>query len=208
MAHLTKEFRRRVVLPFVIFILFTFSLIITLSIQMHQVIIFIIPTIILIFVLLKALSIKMYKNIKLNLGTFKYSPGRSPSAWHKKMGYLRLLEMITPQEYKIDLYRKCGAKIGDNVILAGKILDPEITIIGANTIIGVDALISAHEIILQKGQIVIRLDSITIGENCVIGAKTVILPGATIPSGTMIPACSMVKNDEKTYISSKRGDKK
>ena len=208
MAHLTKEFRIRVVLPFVIFILFTLSLIITLSILKHRVIAFIIfPTIILIFILLKALSIKMYKNIKLNLGTFKYSPGRSPSAWHKKMGYLRLLEMITPQEYKIDLYRKCGAKIGDNVILAGKILDPDITTIGANTVIGVDALITAHEIILQKGQIVIRLDPITIGENCVIGAKTVILPGATIPSGTMIPACSMVKKDETIYISTKRGDK-
>ena len=114
--------------------------------------------------------------------------------------------MITLQEYKVDLYRKCGANIGDNVVLAGKILEPDMTAIGANTVIGVDALITAHEIILQKGQTIIRFDPITIGENCVIGTKSVILPGATIPSGIMIPAHSTIKKDGASYIRIEEGD--
>ena len=56
------------------------------------------------------------------------------------------------------------------------------TRIGNNTVIGVNALITAHEIILQGGEIVIRFNPITIGNNCVIGCNSVILPGAKIPS--------------------------
>lgn len=208
MAHFTKEFRRRIILPFAIFILFVLCLIIIFSIFIQWVIVFsIIPAFVFIFVLIKNISIKMYKDIKLSRGTFKYFPGKSPSDWHKKMGYLRLLEIITPQEYKIDLYRKCGANIGDKVVLAGKILDPDMTTIGENTIIGVDALITAHEILLQNEQIVIRLDPVIIGENCVIGAKSIILPGANIPHRAMIPAHSVIKKDSAKHLHIKRGEK-
>lgn len=200
MAHFTKEFRVKTIGPLAIFIFFIFCSIIMLSILINWIIIFIvIPTVIIIFILVKEIAIRKYKNIKLNPGTFKYSSGKLPSAWHKKMGYLRLLEIMTLQEYKIDLYRKCGAKIADNVVLAGKILEPDMTTIGANTLIGVDALISAHEIILEKRKIVIRLNPIIIGENCIIGAKSFILPGAKIPPGTMIPASSVVKKNSTIY---------
>ncbi len=207
MAHFTKEFRRRIIFPFVMFILFVLSLIIILSIFMYWAIIFLVfPASVLTFVLIKSISIKMYKNIKLSPGTFKYVPGKLPSAWHKKMGYLRLLEIITPQEYKVKLYRKCGASIGDNVVLAGRIMEPDMTTIGENTIIGVDALVTAHEIILQNKQMVIRFAPVTIGKNCVIGAKSVILPGANIPAGTMIPAHSIIKKDHIKYVHTERGE--
>ncbi len=208
MAHFTKDFQRRVLFPLAIFVLFSLCLIIIFSILIHWVIIFLtIPVFVLIFTTIKSITIKRYKNIKLRAGTFKYSPGELPSDWHKKMGYLRLLEIITPQEYKLELYRKCGANIGDNVVLAGRILEPDMTTIGENTIIGVDALITAHEIIIQNKQTIIRFEPITIGKDCVIGAKSIVLPGVNIPSGTMIPANSVIKKDGINHVNLKRGEK-
>jgi len=129
MAHFTPQFRKNVLFPItLIFLVYIYLLIIVLTTNYSNfsiIILFVIG--ITIIILIKEISIKNYKRIRLEPGTYRYSPGKDPSNWHKKMGYLRLLEIITPNEYRLNLYRKCGAKVGNNVVLAGKILEPDMT---------------------------------------------------------------------------------
>lgn len=89
------------------------------------------------------------------------------------------------------IYLCLGARLGSNTYSAGTILDPPLTLIGANTIIGHDAVLYSHAI---EGR---RLSNaaIHIGDNVTIGAKSVIMSGVEIDDGAIIAAGSVVLKD-------------
>jgi len=76
-----------------------------------------------------------------------------------------------------------GAKIGKNLIISGKIYNPELLDIEDNVIIGVDSVISGH---IMKNIRKIYFKKIKIGKNCVIGAKSIILPGVKVGDNVLI----------------------
>lgn len=89
------------------------------------------------------------------------------------------------------LYLALGAKLGDNTYCAGTILDPPLTIIGSDTIIGHDAVFYSHAI---EGKFLSN-QTINIGNNVTIGAHSIIMSGVTINDNAIIAAGAVVRKN-------------
>jgi len=86
-----------------------------------------------------------------------------------------------------------GLQTGKNVyISSGTILDSYLVSIGAGSLIGVRAIISAH--ITERNHLI--LAPVTIGKNVTIGGNSIIAPGATIGDNVIIGVNSLVKKDQ------------
>lgn len=85
------------------------------------------------------------------------------------------------------MYKALGCKIGKNV-LPTVIVDPPLTEIGDNTVLGAYALIAAHAI---EGDSLF-IARTRIGNNCVIGTRALIWPGATLEDHVTVGSYSMV----------------
>ncbi|MBV1927911.1 MAG: acyltransferase [Gammaproteobacteria bacterium] len=86
------------------------------------------------------------------------------------------------------VYIALGAKLGKNTYSAGAILDPPLTEVGDNTIIGHDAALFSHAI---EGRY-FSLNTIRIGNNVTIGATAVIMPDVIIGDGAIVSAGAVV----------------
>lgn len=86
------------------------------------------------------------------------------------------------------VYLALGAKLGENTYSAGTILDPPLTFVGANTIIGHDATLFSHAI---EGSH-FSLNAIRIGDNVTIGATAVIMSDVIIGDGAIVSAGAVV----------------
>lgn len=103
-------------------------------------------------------------------------------------------------QFRIDLLRKMGARIGDHVSWGLEatmdIFFPEKISIGENSIIGYKSVILAHEFLLQE----YRVGEVIIGKGVVIGANCTILPGVRIKDGSIISAGSLVNSDVEGFV--------
>lgn len=86
------------------------------------------------------------------------------------------------------VYLALGARLGHNTYSAGVILDPPLTYIGNNCIIGHDAVLFSHAIEGRR----LSLAAIRIGNNVTIGATAVVMSGVTIDDGAIISAGAVV----------------
>ena len=86
------------------------------------------------------------------------------------------------------IYLSLGASLGSNTYSGGTILDPPLTYVGANTIIGEDALLYSHAIEGRR----LSHTAIHIGDNVTIGAKSIIMSGVKIGDGAIVAAGSVV----------------
>lgn len=86
------------------------------------------------------------------------------------------------------VYQALGTKMGTNTYSGGSILDPALTVLGANTIIGHDAVLFSHVI---EGSHMALLP-ITIGDNVTIGAKASIMPGVIIENDAVVSVGAVV----------------
>lgn len=132
-------------------------------------------------------------------------PGRnSMRDWHKKVHPLRVafqFVVITVCRYlpslklKNFLYRCLGMKVGRNVSMGimamVDIFFPQFVSIGANSVIGYNSTLLAHEFLVEE----FRVGSIEIGANVLIGANTTVLPGVKIGDGAQVGAGSLVNKD-------------
>lgn len=94
------------------------------------------------------------------------------------------------------IYQALGAKLGANTFSAGVILDPPLTEIGANCIIGHNAVLFSHAI---EGKS-FSLARIKMGNNVTIGANAVVMSGVTIGDGAIVCAGAVVLKDSKIGI--------
>lgn len=90
------------------------------------------------------------------------------------------------------IYLALGAKLGHNTYCAGTILDPPLTIVGDNTILGHNIVFYSHAI---EGQHLSHA-TIRVGNNVTIGANAVIMSGVTIHDGAIIAAGAVVGKDK------------
>jgi len=97
---------------------------------------------------------------------------------------VRIVLPVVPASYFTTMYfRLAGCKLGRNVwLLASTILDPYLISIGDDTVVGGDAIISAH--MFRHGAL--YLAPITIGRGCQIGAHALINAGAILGDGAVI----------------------
>ncbi len=87
------------------------------------------------------------------------------------------------------VYQMLGARLGKNTYCSGIIMDPSLTTIGDNTLIGQDALLFSHAI---EGEY-LALSPISIGSTVTVGAKAVIMSGTTIEDRAIVAAGSVVR---------------
>ena len=86
------------------------------------------------------------------------------------------------------LYLALGAKLGDNSYSGGVIMDPPLTTVGANSLIGHDAVVYAHVIEGQR----LGLYPVRIGSGVTVGAHAIIMPGVAIGDGAIISSGAVV----------------
>ena len=91
------------------------------------------------------------------------------------------------------IYIGLGTRMGPNTYSAGAILDPPLTEIGANSIIGHNATVFSHAI---EGSH-FALKKVIMGNNVTIGAHAIIMAGVHIEDGAIVSAGSVVKKDTK-----------
>ncbi len=89
------------------------------------------------------------------------------------------------------VYLALGARLGSNTYSGGLIMDPPLTTIGSNTLIGHDAVIYAHVIEGQR----LGLYPIRIGDDVTIGACAIVMPGVTIGDGALVSSGAVVTKD-------------
>ncbi|MCM2278605.1 MAG: acyltransferase [Oligoflexia bacterium] len=86
------------------------------------------------------------------------------------------------------IYVLLGCRLGANSYSAGTILDPILTEVGDNVIIGHGAALFSHAV---EGDD-LSLSKIWIGNRVTIGAGSVIMPGVTIGDGAIIAVSSVI----------------
>ncbi len=96
---------------------------------------------------------------------------------------------ILPVPIKTLVYALLGTKIGANSFSPGTILDPPLTELGDNTIIGHAATLYSHAI---EGHH-FALEKIVLGNNVTVGAHAIIMSGVTVGDGAIVSAGAVVK---------------
>ncbi len=109
--------------------------------------------------------------------------------------FLLLLARYMPLKLKNSLLRLAGVRVGENASIGlGAMFDifrPGLISIGANTTIGYNATVLAHETMQDE----FRLGEVEIGEDVLIGANSTVLPGVVIGDGATVSANSLVNRD-------------
>jgi len=91
------------------------------------------------------------------------------------------------------IYLALGARLGANTYSAGALLDPPLTRIGSNTVIGHDAVIFAHVIEGRR----LELKAVQIGNTVTIGAKAVVMAGVRIGDNAIVSTGAVVTKDTR-----------
>lgn len=86
------------------------------------------------------------------------------------------------------VYQALGARLGANTYSAGALLDPPLTRIGSNTIIGHDAVVFCHVIEGRR----LALHAVEIGNTVTIGATAVVMAGVHIGDNAIVSAGAVV----------------
>jgi acetyltransferase-like isoleucine patch superfamily enzyme len=99
-------------------------------------------------------------------------------------------------EFKNFCYRhllgmKVGPQVSVGLMAMFDVLRPEYISIGANTVIGYNVTILAHEFLPRE----YRLGRVEIGRDVLIGANATVLPGVRIGDGAVVAAGSVVTRD-------------
>lgn len=89
------------------------------------------------------------------------------------------------------VYLALGARLGHNTYSAGALLDPPLTSIGSNSIVGHDAVVFAHVIEGDR----LELKRVVIGDGVTIGAHAVIMAGTRIGDGAIISVGAVLTKD-------------
>lgn len=151
-------------------------------------------------VIITGLYMKLVRFVTpLGEGTFNTHEDARMYAW-KLQGFFYVLNLgliinayIVPINLRLLVYRFLGAKIGRNVMIGGKILEPPLVEIGDFSMLGEDVVITAHVVENEY----VTLGRVKIGNHVTIGVKAVILPGVEIGDHALIAAGAVVTKDTK-----------
>ncbi len=115
-------------------------------------------------------------------------------AW-KLQGFLYVFNLgliintgMVPVNLRWVVFRILGAKIGQFVMIGGKLLEPPMIEIGDFTILGADTLVIGHAV--EDGTV--YLGKVVIGRNVTVGVNSVIMPDVRIGDGSVVGAMSLV----------------
>jgi acetyltransferase-like isoleucine patch superfamily enzyme len=95
---------------------------------------------------------------------------------------------LVPVPIMRSVYLALGAKLGRDTYSAGALLDPPLTQIGNDCIVGHDAVIFAH--VIEGGRF--ELFTVRIGNGVTIGAHAVVMPDVEIGDGAIVSVGAVV----------------
>ncbi len=136
----------------------------------------------------------------IRTGTFSMTKNSRDAVVWKLQGFMYLFNLsilihtyLTPVNLRWLVYRFLGSKIGRNVIIGGKILEPHMIEIGDFSLLGEDCLITGHSI---EGENLV-IGKVKIGNHVTIGVKAVILPDVEVGDHSLIAAGAVVQKGSK-----------
>lgn len=115
------------------------------------------------------------------------------------MNFLRLFKDILRGQQNIDLLKKKGLKLGENVTVEkGVVIEPSmpwLVEIGNNVTLAPQVYILAHDASTKIPMGVTKVGRVVIGNNVFVGMRTIILPNVKIGDNVVIGSGSIVTKD-------------
>ena len=153
---------------------------------------------------------KFLNNKNARLVKIKYDMRRLNSAyeWRRLRNPLRMLwtafivevcRKLPPCEFKNNLYRMIGVKIGKDVTISPDVvldwLFPELITIEDGVLIGGDMMIATHEFIIDR----IMLGRVRVGKQAMLASWVCVNPGVNIGERSIIGLFSYCRDDVPAY---------
>ena len=92
------------------------------------------------------------------------------------------LSLFFPVFARPAFYALFGARVGSQVAVAGKIIDPRLTILDDNCILGEGCILTSHAMV--KDRFILR--AIRVGREATVGVGSILMPGVNIGPGALI----------------------
>ncbi|HZL27323.1 MAG TPA: hypothetical protein VFC39_12430 [Acidobacteriaceae bacterium] len=101
------------------------------------------------------------------------------------------LSLFFPVVVRPAFYALFGARVGTHVAVAGKILDPRMTILEAGCVLGEGCILTSHA--MAGGRFILR--GIRVGKGATVGVGSILMPGVTIGAGAVVLPGSVLKSN-------------
>ena len=153
----------------------------------------------------------MLSSLVIRLVSLRVRPGRHPLASPTALCWMLLnglhticfrafLPLVPASFLSLAYFRLAGCRIGHGVWLTTSFLfDPYLITIGEGTVIGGDAVVTAH--LFENGML--TLGRVSIGKDCMIGAQALISPGVTIGDGATIGIRACIREGRRVPAGSR-----
>ncbi|MBK8576147.1 MAG: hypothetical protein IPN90_10910 [Elusimicrobia bacterium] len=105
----------------------------------------------------------------------------------KELG-TRALTVFFPVFFWQSLYALFGARVGKEVAVGAKILDPSLTTLEDNCVLGEGVIVTSH--VMSQNRFILRC--VYIGKGATVGMGCILLPGVRIEAGAVLLPGSVV----------------
>ncbi len=99
------------------------------------------------------------------------------------------LSLFFPVFARPAFYALFGARVGKHVAVAGKILDPRLTVLADGCVLGEGCIVTSHTMV--KGRFILR--EVLVGEGATVGVGCILMPGVKIGTGAVVLPGSVLK---------------
>ncbi len=89
------------------------------------------------------------------------------------------------------LYGLLGVRVGRNVAVAGTLLDPTLTVLEDESVVGEGAIVACHA--MARGRFLLR--PVRVGRGATVGGGAIVMHGVTIGEGAVILPGALVQAD-------------
>lgn len=125
-------------------------------------------------------------------GTFKVDTSAFMTCWKyyqfSNDWTQSVLGYVLPVSLRRAFYRLLGARLGNGVMIAGKLIEPPLVEIGDYSFMGENSVITAHSIEADS----VTLEKVVMGRHVTVGTLAVVLPGVRIDDYGMVAAGAVV----------------
>ncbi len=101
------------------------------------------------------------------------------------------LSLFFPVFARPAFYALFGARVGRNVAVAGKILDPRLTVLEDGCVLGEGVIVTSHAMAGER----FVLREVRVGRGATVGVGCIVMPGVQIGPGAVVLPGSVLKAD-------------
>jgi len=103
------------------------------------------------------------------------------------------LSLFFPVFTRPVFYALFGARVGRQVAVAGKILDPRLTLLDDNCVLGEGCIVTSHTMVQDR----FILREVQVGKGATVGVGSILMPGVKIGPGAVVLPGSVLKSGEE-----------